>query len=407
MRTAALGVAAALCLGAALLAIVDGHGFVSEPRTRGAYWTQRPVGNIVSSEAVVGQSGWSYCPHCQNGGGTSRLRNIGGNTHNGFFRPYKPMEGMFREGVSQCGDRSDGPQDHSATGRYRSPPGKPYAAEYQAGGVANFEYDFTTPHGGYLNFFLCDVSSTGDMTRDTFNSGKCHLLERAYNAACESGHDSQCGPIDQNHKARWYAPCRVSDARDQDMIIGGSNGKMSYKIPNVRMEKAVIMAYWLTSNNCSPEGLENYYQNGGWHNVKNSNCYGDGGTIGGYRRDHTGTCESQNGKFPEEFWNCADVKIVGGGGAPQPVQHQPESYNHNTDHNNHHNNHHNNNHNNNQWNGNNGGGDASSSNNNNNNNGNNGGGGNFRPGCLPKKEQGRTDKGYLNYYQALENYCRQ
>lgn len=387
------GLAAALCFVAALLAAVDGHGFVSEPRTRGAYWTQRPVGNIVSSEAVVGHSGWSYCPHCQNGGGTGRLRNIGGNTNNGFFRPYKPMEGMFREGVSQCGDRSDGSQDHSATGRYRSPPGKPYAAEYQAGGVANFEYDFTTPHGGYLNFFLCDVSGTGDLTRDTFNSGKCHLLERAYNAACESGNDSQCGPIDPNHKSRWYAPCRVSDARDQDMIIGGSNGKMSYKIPNVRMDKAVIMVYWLTSNNCSPEGLENYYKNGGWHNVKNSNCYGDGGTVGGYRRDHTGTCESQNGKFPEEFWNCADVKISGGGSAPQaqPAQQEPEPQ---SNYNNHGNGHGN-------------GGQSEPSGNTYNNFDNNSGGGNFKPGCLPKKEEGRNDKGYLNYYKSLENYCRQ
>lgn len=402
MRSA-FGFAAAACVSAALLAVASGHGFVSTPRSRGAYWTQRPVGNIVESEAVVGQNGWDYCPHCQNGGGTSRLRNIGGNTNNGLFVPYKPMEGMFRNGVSQCGDSTDGPQDHSASGRYRSPSGKPYASEFRAGGVANFEYDFTTPHGGYLNFFLCDVSDTGDLTRESFTNGKCYMLERAYNAACESGNDSECGPIDPAHPARWYAPCRVSDSRDQDHIIGGSNGKMSYKIPNVSMDKAVIMAYWLTSNNCSPVGLENYYKNGGWHNVKNSNCMGDGGTVGGYRRDHTGTCESQQGKFPEEFWNCADVKISGGGmapSAPQPQMQQQATSGLDGGSS-----------------GNDGGGgdnDGGNSGNNdggsNDNGGNNGGGnsgGNYRPGCLPKKEEGRTDKGYLNYYASLENYCRQ
>lgn len=399
MRNLALWpLALTLLFGVAQLAPVNGHGFLSQPRARGAYWTQRPVGNIVSSESVVGPSGWSYCPHCQNGGGTSRLRNIGANTKNGFFRPYKPMEGMFREGVSQCGDRTDRLRDHSATGRYRSPPGKPYSAEIQAGSVANFEFDFTTPHGGCLSFYLCDVSETGDLTRQTFSDGNCYMLERAYNAACESGNDSQCGPIDRDFPGRWYMPCRVSDARDQDMIIGGASGKMSYVIPNVRMEKAVIMVYWLTSNSCSPVGLEKYYANGGWHHVKNSKCRGDGGTIGGYRRDHTGTCQSQQGKFPEEFWNCADVKIIGGDSGrstPQYVQKPQEAPNKVENY-----------HDYGKTDVGNGPSDGSTYASGGWNVDQNGDQRSFRAGCLPTKEEGRSDEGYLSYYKALENYCR-
>jgi Lytic polysaccharide mono-oxygenase, cellulose-degrading len=166
----------------------------------------------------------------------------------GFYQPFKPMEGKFRDGVSLNGDE-DGNNDHSANGRYRAPPSKPYSAEYQAGGVANFEYDITTPHGGYLQFFLCDVSSTGgDLERSTFQSGNCYLLERAYNVPCESGNDPECGPIDPKFPSRWYLPCRVSDSLDQNQILGGSNGKMSYKIPNVAIKQGVIMSYWLVSS---------------------------------------------------------------------------------------------------------------------------------------------------------------
>ncbi len=106
--------------------------------------------------------------------------------------------------------------------------------------------------------------------------------------------------IDPENPSRWYLPCRVSSSRDQDQIIGGSNGKMSYKIPNVAMEKAVIQIYWLTANSCNPDGLKEYFTSGKWTAVENSRCQGDGGTVGGYRADHTGTCTTQDGKFPEE-----------------------------------------------------------------------------------------------------------
>jgi hypothetical protein len=294
--------AAALCLATALVTAAAAHGFMTEPRSRGSLLTQRPVGNKVDGEGEVGSQGWAYCPHCQNGGGTGRLKDVAGNTAGGFWIPYKPLEGKFRNGVSPCGDE-DGNNDHSASGRYRAPPSMPFSAEYAAGGTAHFEYDITTPHGGYFEFYLCDVSSTGDLDRSAFSSGSCHLLERAHSTACEGGGDDECGPIDPNHPTRWYLPCRVSDSRDQDQIVGRT-GKMAYKIPDIPMSKAVVQGYWLTGNNCNAEGLREYFTSGAWRAVESSNCAGDGGTVGGYRQDHTGTCTTQSGKFPEEFWNC-------------------------------------------------------------------------------------------------------
>lgn len=49
-----------------LLAVgAAGHGFVTDPRMRGAIKTQRASGSLAD-EDVVGQRGWSYCPHCLN-----------------------------------------------------------------------------------------------------------------------------------------------------------------------------------------------------------------------------------------------------------------------------------------------------------------------------------------------------
>lgn len=58
------------------------------------------------------------------------------------------------------------------------------------------------------------------------------------------------------------------------------------------------------------DGMKEYFTSGTWKQVESSQCEGDGGTKGGFRRDHTGTCTTQQGKFPEEFWNCADVRVV-------------------------------------------------------------------------------------------------
>lgn len=196
------------------------------------------------------------------------------------------MDGAFRNGVSLCGDE-DGQNDFSAQGRFKAPDAMPFVKTYEAGSVASFEYDLTTPHGGFFEFFLCDTTATGDISRSSFTNGDCHQLKRVPNGICDSGSDARCGPIDPEYPGRWYHPCRVSDSLDQDFIVGGKAGTMLYQIPDVKMDKAVVHAYWQSSNNCNPDGLKEYFQNGGWSAI--GNCAGDGGTVGGYRADHTGT----------------------------------------------------------------------------------------------------------------------
>lgn len=220
----------------------------------------------------------------------------------GKFEMFEPLKGKFRKGLSFCGDKP-GSNDHSPKGKYGAPASLPFVASYKAGGVANFQFDLNTPHGGYLEFYLCDVSVSGDISEASFNDGDCYLLERAVNEDCESGtFKHKCGPIDPKYTSRWYLPCRESDKQFQNQIVGGSDGSMSYKVPNIAMTKAVVHVYWMTSNSCNPRGHTEYFQSGVWPAVEG--CPGDGSTSGGYNDDHAGDCDTQPGKWPEEFMNC-------------------------------------------------------------------------------------------------------
>lgn len=285
----------------ALLRPARSHGFVTDPRGRGGFKCHRNVHpKVLNSNAVT-----DYCPHCLNAGGVSKVRS---HTYAGRWRKYEPMKGNHRGGFGICGDPV-GNHDHMKGGKFADPNrGSLVAREYTAGQVANFEFDATANHGGYLEFYLCDVGKNPnqDISFDTF-SRDCHYLERVPHGECESGNDRSCGPVDKDFPGRWVLPCRFGPGDQGDQILGGSSGKMAYRIPNVNIEVGVIQMYWLVTNSCKdPDGfMDNYDYPSSW-----SGCDGDGGTIGGKPRHHQ-TCE-EPGKFPEEFWNCADVKVKGG-----------------------------------------------------------------------------------------------
>jgi hypothetical protein len=155
--------------------------------------------------------------------------------------------------------------------------------------------------GGFLEFRLCDVSQMPyqDISYDGF-AEHCHLLERVPEARCESGDDGECGPIDPTFPSRWVLPCGSAGGDTGDQLMGGANGKMSYRIPDVEIEMGVIHMYWLTQNDClTPDKfMQNYNYPRAW-----GDCAGDGGSVGGKPRHHE-LCD-QPGMFPEEFWNCA------------------------------------------------------------------------------------------------------
>jgi hypothetical protein len=112
---------------AAIFITAGAHGFVTQPRQRGALKTQRSVvPKIMDPNAPI-----DYCPHCQNSGGIGKVK------AGGPWKPYKPFE-YKRRGITMCGDPV-GNSDHSSKGKFANPSSTLFAASYAPGGVANFE----------------------------------------------------------------------------------------------------------------------------------------------------------------------------------------------------------------------------------------------------------------------------
>lgn len=284
-----------LCLAAAA-ATAAGHGLLIEPRQRGSLNTQRNIPNAVMDPAAP----IDYCPHCLNCGG------VGSVMKGGPWNTFAPFD-YTRGGITMCGDPV-GNDDHMRSGMFANPPSTPFAATYAPGSVANFAYDVTAHHNGFLQFFLCDVSATGDVeeSKEFFNA-HCYELERSPHPSCESGTDMDCGPIDPEFPGRWVLPCKTGKG---DQVMGGDNGKMAYKIPDVEMLDAVVIAYWATANTCNPPDgfMDDYAYPQVWLDSK---CPSDGGAVGA--RPTFRDCLT-TGQVPEEFFNCADVQITGAGG---------------------------------------------------------------------------------------------
>jgi Fungal cellulose binding domain len=153
---------------------------------------------------------------------------------------------------------------------------------------------------GFLAFWLCDTSETGDIQQNPeWFRQKCHELQRHPHSACEAGTERDCGPIDPQYPGRWVLPCRTGES---DQIFGGPSGKMAYKLPNVEISRGVIQAWWATANSCSPSPfMANYNYPANW-----AGCPGDGGVTGAHPT--MPGCVEQ-GQTPEEFFGCSDVRL--------------------------------------------------------------------------------------------------
>jgi predicted carbohydrate-binding protein with CBM5 and CBM33 domain len=295
---------------AALAAAASAHGMTSDPRIRGALKCDRDV----TPQTMDDNAKQDYCSHCLNAGGTGAVAAAGG-----AWTPYEPMKGNKRRGFGICGDVA-GSDDHMKTGVFANPATMPSVADYTRGGVANFEFDATANHGGYLEFYLCDVGANPneDIQFSTF-ADDCHYLERVAKDSCEAGTDDGCGPIDPKYPGRWVLPCRVRAGDQGDQIFGGSNGKMGYRIPDVDIAVGVVHTYWFTTNTCVDQDgfMDNYAYPSAW-----AGCPGDGGSTGG-KPSHP-AC-GDGGGVAEEYWMCSDVTVGGGGGGGGAVPDTPTS----------------------------------------------------------------------------------
>jgi len=235
--------------------VVDAHGYLKSPKSRNYYANTdgKWYGGTASDPAP------ENCPHCLNRGGTDGVCGISSNAN--YEQPPNAMGGLMPPVVQAC---------------------------YSPGSVVEFESVLTAHHKGHFEFRACPVSSGEVPTQECFDSNPLTFIE-----------DPLYGAVpDTNHPERAYIPNAGSD--DTEWTY-----KHRYQLPsNLEGELVIIQWYYLTANSCNPEGYDDY-------NFAPLGIPGNSLGQCNYPLPSNGV----PGK-PEQFWNCAEVKISTDCGAP-------------------------------------------------------------------------------------------
>ena len=266
---------AAAFAASSILPSAQGHGFMVKPKSR----------NVISRQANQ-----QYCPHCFNAGGTG---NVAANTPGNGLWPY-PETSSTSQRAGLCGDPA-GNDLHMVGGELYN--GGDIVATYKTGAVIDIEVGITAHHNGHFEFFLCDKSDladpSGPITQECLNM---HKLERAFPVPSSTG-----SPFDAQHPGRYFLEPKCSLPKTNYGFITAETSTMQYRLPKgVECDHCVLQWYWVTANSCLAPG----YRTVDWPD-SHSDCGGDGGSKGWWA-PHLPDCGKA---YPEEFWNCADIRI--------------------------------------------------------------------------------------------------
>lgn len=260
VRMAAPFLAAATLLFSILPNAVVGHGYLKSPRSRNydAHLTQR----------------WEeYCHHCLN---------------------RKPASGTC--GVSPTFGRN---YDQYTSG---------VKATYTSGQIIDIEVDLTAHHWGHFVIKACPIVTLGQIaTQSCFDQHPLRFV---------SGENANLDPIypDRAYLPPPNPPNAPNGAHPQWDCCGGVwNYKYKFQLPSdVTGDLVLLQWHYITANSCLAPGYNTYNWPAGWDP---SYLYG-GITPNCVSIPTDGNVES--GKRPEQFWNCAEVRITAGGGVVVP-----------------------------------------------------------------------------------------
>ncbi|PXF43927.1 hypothetical protein BWQ96_06296 [Gracilariopsis chorda] len=226
--------------------------------------------------------------------------------------PFDPLNPNFRWRAGVCGDPKRGEQQHMRGGRFYF--GAQITRTYKQGELIPIEVNVVAHHNGFFQFHICDVAKCGgEISEQCFRDRHCYALKRAPNAACDSGFDKQCAPIDPNFPYRWYLPCATKPENSQERM---GMDKMLWQLPdNLSCDHCVLQWFWSAANTCNPPGVIAFYD--GPNRPRNwGNCFGQSGARGGVTRVQRNCSPRRN---PEEYYQCADVRILSRQSAPPPA----------------------------------------------------------------------------------------
>lgn len=217
------------------------------------------------------------------------------------WTPFTPLRSSFRWRAGICGDlkRGRAAGEHLRGGKYYYD--GTVTRTFRVGGTLRARVSIVAHHNGFLEFHVCDVAKCGgEISAACFRRGFCYALRRVRDKKCESRTDPACAPIDPKYPGRWYLPCSAGGRFDvYDRIM--------YRLPRgLKCEHCVLHWFWSAANTCNPPGVREYFE--GNRGPKWRKCKGQGGAIGGYTKVQK-DCGGR--RFPEEYYQCADISIGG------------------------------------------------------------------------------------------------
>jgi hypothetical protein len=243
---------------APLARTAEGHGHLESPRSRNYLSTSSQIGSLSQRPKNDFNTNFDseYNPNSLN---------FGGNTY-GVCGRSGPTKTDYTHWKTLSGTTM--------------PPS--IQATYTEGAVVELKTTISAAHKGHIEFYLCE--DVNNPTQECFNR---HPLEFVSYPAFGS-------PKDTNYPNRGYiAPNDLSPV-------------MNFRLPRgISGDHVLLQWKYVAANSCLPKGYTQYPFPSGWSPGNLPLCpdvYQDSGGL------------------PEQFWNCADVRInSSSGGSPTPV----------------------------------------------------------------------------------------
>jgi len=263
-----VGLIAVLLVWSCCFSGVLGHGYLALPKGR----------NYIANLA-----GQDYCVTCLSAGGPSVTQSL---TPGGLYpTPTETVTSAVRH--TQCGESAA----MAAADRHYNPYPAPAVSAlpvYTPGSDIDIQIMITAHHRGHFEFRLCDAAKLSDPTTVTWACLDQNLLQRV-------SVPGEISPVDVNHPERYYL---------EPTCATGYNvtSTMKYRIPsNVTCERCILQWWWTSANTCNPPAyaarspMPTYPTGCKWWEPTLMAC----GTS-----------------YPEEFWNCADIRVAGTASPP-------------------------------------------------------------------------------------------
>jgi chitinase len=233
---------------------VSGHGYLKSPRSRN--WVAKQDGTWYGGGATDPEI--ESCPHCLN-----RNSNTCGKTgSNDYDYPSNALGGPMPNNIQ---------------------------ATYNQGEEIDFEAVLTAHHKGHFTYKACPIQGDELPTQACFDSNPLIFVQDNLYGA----------PPDPNYPDRAYIPLAGHPDYRKD-AAGSYFHSHRYRLPaNLAGDFFLIQWHYITGNSCVAQGYDSYQFPPNFYPGNLSTC--------SYPLPADG-----NGA-PEQFWNCAEIKINSSG----------------------------------------------------------------------------------------------